>query len=93
MERVTIEEVNRPVFTLLDIDKFKNLNTNLGYEEADKKLKQLADLFLKLEARVQDNEHIHKLHSCRIQGDEFVLVWELNSVDNKSSAAAYEEIK
>ena len=68
---------------LIDIDNFKKYNTCLGYEQADKKLKQLADMFRKLEETTKEEKYpgLHKLHSSRCGGDEYVLVWETNNTD------------
>ena len=38
-----------PFYALVDIDLFKNYNTHLGMDKADKKLIELANEFKKLE--------------------------------------------
>ena len=51
--------VNIPIYVLLDIDKFKMYNTELGYEKADEKLRELSQLFLKLKQSCSDYDRIH----------------------------------
>ena len=72
---------NWPIYGLLDIDFFKSYNTALGYEKADRKLRQIADLFKGLEKQAAEKQfkYIKALHPIHLSGDEFVLVWETES--------------
>ena len=46
------------IFCLLDIDKFKSYNNYLGYDKADKKLRQLAELFINLQKSAKNYKGI-----------------------------------
>ena len=84
---------NYPIICLIDIDLFKKYNTELGYEGADRKLRELADKFRKLEESAKEYECIRKLHSCHMSGDEFLLVFETDlENDHKERAKALNSV-
>lgn len=66
---------------LFDVDDFKSLNTNLGMNEADKVLKEIADI-LSIDSRNTD-----EIYRRNTRGDEFLLLAKsTNSVDAKKAA-------
>ena len=60
----------------LDVDDFKHINDTFGHQEGDKVLKEAAKLF-KSTLREVDN-------TCRIGGDEFLLIFPDSSLDDAS---------
>ena len=54
-------------YVLVDIDQFKDLNTRLGYENADKVLQYFADL-------IMSDDSIFKIAARYKSGDEFLIV-------------------
>ena len=63
-------------YALIDIDLFKKYNTELGYDGADAKLRQLAQEFKRLESEIDQYDAITKVHPAHMSGDEFVVVFE-----------------
>jgi len=75
-----IKTANRkktPILLLyLDVDKLKEINDSFGHKEGDKVLKKVVQLF-KSTLREVDN-------TCRIGGDEFLLIFPDSSLDDAS---------
>lgn len=77
----------------MDVDKFKTYNTHLGYELADKKLKELADLLRNLEKSVEKYRIIKDIHPTHLSGDEFVIVFETNTKNDGDEVLVAEAVQ
>ena len=66
-------KLDKTIYVLLDIDKFKEVNDTLGHEMGDKVLTRTADVIKKY---FNDNHS----YLCRIGGDEFAII-----VDNATT--------
>ena len=66
-------KLDKTIYVLLDIDKFKEVNDTLGHEMGDKVLTRTADVIKKY---FNDNSS----YLCRIGGDEFAII-----VDNATT--------
>ncbi len=60
-------KLDKTIYVLLDIDKFKEVNDTLGHEMGDKVLTRTADVIKKY---FNDNNS----YLCRIGGDEFAII-------------------
>lgn len=60
-------KLDKTIYVLLDIDKFKEVNDTLGHEMGDKVLTRAADVIKKY---FNDNHS----YLCRIGGDEFAII-------------------
>lgn len=67
------EEIDRSIrtgasvcFALIDVDKFKEVNSSIGHAEADNVLKAIADI---IQASIRRSDHVY-----RFGGDEFAIV-------------------
>lgn len=60
-------KLDKTIYVLLDIDKFKEVNDTLGHEMGDKVLTRTADVIKKY---FNDNHS----YLCRIGGDEFAII-------------------
>ncbi len=65
----------RLAFLLLDVDVFKEINDHYGHDKGDKALIKVADL---LDEKFRSADYV-----LRIGGDEFAIVMEKMTVDNK----------
>jgi len=66
----------------LDLDRFKQINDNLGHQQGDKVLKQVADIFRKA---IRSTDMM-----VRMGGDEFLLV--MDDTDEKSGRILAERL-
>ncbi len=65
----------RPLFLLiLDVDHFKKLNDSMGHLQGDEVLRQLGDYLGSKVRRAGD-------HACRIGGEEFAILLDMESPD------------
>ena len=67
---------NSILLLYLDVDKLKEINDTFGHKEGDKVLKEVVQLF-KSTLREVDN-------TCRVGGDEFLLIFPDSSLDDAS---------
>lgn len=68
------------ILMLLDIDNFKTVNDTFGHEVGDSLLKEISD---RIKVSSRQSELIAQSHaeSARIGGDEFVIMYDLNTKD------------
>ena len=74
--RIANRKKNSILLLYLDVDKLKEINDTFGHKEGDKVLKKVVQLF-KSTLREVDN-------TCRIGGDEFLLIFPDSSLDDAS---------
>lgn len=67
-------QLDKTIFVLLDIDKFKEVNDTLGHEMGDKVLIRTSNVIKKY--FTDENTYL-----CRIGGDEFAIIIDNTSVD------------